>query len=104
MPVTPVSTSRDGVPERTAEAMSVSSRSPTISGERAPARRTDSSCSARSGLPATRGTAPVAVRSIATSEPLPGSRPRSVGTEASVLLATHSAPAWIASAASASRA
>ena len=53
------------------------------------------------GLPATCGSASVAVRSAATIEPFPGSSPRSDGSVLSTLAATHSAPARMASAASA---
>ena len=43
----------------------------------------------------------MAARSAATIDPLPGSRPRSDGSVRSTFAATHSAPARIASAASA---
>ena len=56
---TPVSTSRLGTSARLAPSMSVSSRSPTTSGRRAPVRRIDSWCSAISGLPAATGSTPV---------------------------------------------
>ncbi|CKR58234.1 Uncharacterised protein [Mycobacterium tuberculosis] len=81
--------------------MSVSSRSPTTSAARKSPRATASVIKAGAGLPATRGSMPVAVRSAATMDPLPGSRPRSVGKVGSTLAATHRAPARMASAASA---
>src|SRR5947209_3897179 len=81
--------------------MSVSNRSPTTRGARKSPRATASCSSRGAGLPATRGSAPVAARSAATNDPFPGSRPRSVGRVGSTLAATHSAPARMASAASA---
>ena len=45
-----------------------------------------------SGLPATTGTRPVVVASIATKVPLPGAIPRAVGMVRSVLVATHGIP------------
>ncbi len=82
--------------------MSVSSRSPTTSGRRAPERATASECSGGSGLPATTGFVPVAVTMTCTRDPLPGWMPRAVGSVASTLEATYQAPARTASPASAS--
>ena len=96
---TPVSTARESRPAATAPAMSVSRRSPTTSAffaSPAAVRR-----SGAAGLPATSGSAPVAVRRAATIEPLPGNWPRSVGRVVSTLQATHNAPARIATQASA---
>ena len=87
--VTPVKTSRLSVLPRTAPSMSVSRRSPTISGRVAPERRIDSRCSGSSGLPATCGILPEAAWTAATSVPLPGAMPREVGTVVSVLVAIH---------------
>ena len=81
--------------------MSVFSRSPTTSGARKSPRANASLIKVGDGLPATWGSASVAAFSAATMEPLPGSRPRSVGRVASTLAATHSAPARMANAASA---
>ncbi|CPW17527.1 Uncharacterised protein [Mycobacteroides abscessus] len=69
--------------------MSVSRRSPTTSGRAKLPRANASSMSARPGLPATTGSASVAVRNAATIDPFPGSRPRSVGRVASTLAATQ---------------
>ena len=55
--------------------MSVSSRSPTTSGRRAPVRRTHSACMAGSGLPVTSGRWPVIALTTPTIAPLPGQRP-----------------------------
>ena len=82
--------------------MSVSSRSPTTIGSRAPLRCTDSRCIAGSGLPVTCGSAPVAARTTPTSAPLPGSDPRTDGIVRSRFVATHQAPRRTATAASAS--
>jgi hypothetical protein len=82
--------------------MSVSSRSPTVSGRRAPDSEAAVSNSAGAGLPTTTsGSRSSAVRSTATSEPLPGNGPRGLGSVRSVLVAIHRAPARTASAASA---
>ena len=102
--VTPVSTSRLWQPTARAPSMSVSRRSPTTIGVRAPDRSTLSRCMVGSGLPVDTGTTPVAWRSAATSEPLPGSGPRGDGTVGSRLVATQSAPRLIAIAPSASSA
>ena len=82
--------------------MSVSRRSPTTSGADAPTRRAAVCISAGAGLPATCGSSRVAVRRTATSDPLPGSGPRSLGSVGSTLHATHTAPARNAMHASAS--
>ena len=82
--------------------MSVSSRSPTTSGCRAPLRATASACSGGSGFPAISGARPVAVAITWTRAPLPGCRPRGVGSVASAFEATNSAPAATASPPSAS--
>ena len=81
--------------------MSVSSRSPTTIGRRAPLRCTDSRCMAGSGLPVAVGVTPVVARTTPTSAPLPGSGPRADGTVESRLVATYQAPRRIATVASA---
>ena len=55
--------------------MSVSSRSPTTSGRRAPVRRTHSACMAGSGLPVTSGCWPVTVADDADHRAVAGQRP-----------------------------
>ncbi len=80
------------MPSRTAPSMSVSSRSPTISGRCAPVRAIVSSSSGRAGLPATSGSTPVKSRSIRTITPWPGAMPNAVGIVPSVLLATQGSP------------
>ena len=90
-----------GQPTRVAPSMSVSSRSPTTMGARAPERSTLSACMLGSGLPVAAGVLPVALRSAATSDPLPGSAPRVDGTVASRLVASQNAPCVIATIASA---
>ena len=97
-PVTPVSTSRLSTPARVAASMSVSSRSPTISGRRAPVRRIDSRWSGGSGLPAITGSTPVAVAMTRLMAPFPGYSPRPVGIVVSPLAATNQAPCRTASA------
>ncbi|TWJ16410.1 hypothetical protein LX16_2141 [Stackebrandtia albiflava] len=99
----PLNTIRPGYPAALPPAMSVSQRSPTTSGRRAPA------CSAAwrnisgPGLPATRsGDRPTAAATTDTREPLPGSSPRGDGIVRSGLVAAHSAPSRTATAASAS--
>ena len=79
--------------------MSVSSRSPTISGRSPPTRRTVSSSSGRCGLPATSGSTPLNELSVSTSTPCPGATPYSVGNVRSVLLATHGRPSRMRTAA-----
>ena len=74
-PVTPVITSSESTPAAWAPSMSVSSRSPTISGRSPPHRRTVSSSSGRAGLPATTGSTPLNRRSVSTSTPWPGATP-----------------------------
>ncbi len=76
--------------------MSVSSRSPMTSGRRAPVRSTVSRCMGVSGLPATWGVPPVAVRTTSTRAPLPGAMPRSLGMVRSVLEANQGTPRWTA--------
>ena len=71
------------------------------SGLRKSPRATASFSSVGAGLPATWGSAPVAARSAATSDPLPGNSPLSVGKVGSTLAATHNAPSRMANAASA---
>ena len=82
--------------------MSVSSRSPTTSGVRAPVRRTHSACMAGSGLPVISGACPVTALTTPTIAPLPGSGPRGEGMVASALVATCRAPLRTATTASAS--
>ena len=79
--------------------MSVSSRSPTISGRSPAAPAHVSSSSGRDGLPATTGSTPVNRRSISTCTPCPGATPNAVGIVMSVLLATHHSPSRIRTAA-----
>ena len=93
-----MNTSRLAAPARTPPSMSVSSRSPTTSGCRAPVRATASACSGGSGLPATTGCCPVEATITWHSAPLPGCRPRPVGMVASAFEATYQAPAATASA------
>ena len=99
---TPVSTSSVAMPAARPPWMSVSSRSPTTSGAVAPTRRAAVCISAGAGLPATWGSSRVAVRRTATSAPLPGTGPRSLGRVGSTLHATQTAPARSATQASAS--
>ena len=100
--LTPVSTIRLGRSAALAPAMSVSRRSPTTSGSSKCAACQRISHQARAPAcrpPAARRRWRLAVRRPST--PFPGSSPRSVGSVRSTLAATHSAPARIASAASA---
>ncbi len=91
-PVTPVSTSRLSRPALWAPSMSVSSRSPITSGRSPPTRRTVSSNSGVSGLPATTGSLPEKLATACTRTPLPGPRPFRVGTVKSVFEANHGSP------------
>ena len=67
------------MPAHVPASMSVSSRSPTTSGARAPTRSTDSRMSGANGLPATTGARPVAAETAATRVPLPGAIPSGGG-------------------------
>ncbi len=73
--------------------MSVSSRSPTTSGRRAPVRATASACKGGSGFPAISGARPVAVAITWMRDPLPGCLPRGVGSVESAFEAMNRAPA-----------
>ncbi len=92
----PVRTCSASMPQFRAPTMSVSMRSPTMSGRVAPVRRSASSNKACSGLPATAtGSAPVARRTVSTNEPLPGAVPRSEGNVWSgCSRTTSSRPGW----------
>ena len=69
----PVRTCNASMPQFSAPTMSVSIRSPTMSGRVAPVRRSASSNKPRSGLPATAtGSAPVARRTVSTSDAVAG--------------------------------
>ena len=80
------------MPAATAPSMSVSRRSPTTRGRLLPIAAAASVNATGSGLPATAGSTPVAVRTAATSVPFPGAIPRGVGMVRSPLVATHQAP------------
>src|SRR5882762_8229480 len=88
-------------PTALAPSISVSNRSPTTNGLRAPDRSTVSRCIVGSGFPVDTGVAPVAWRRAATNDPLPGNGPRGDGTVASRLVAIHGKPRRIATAPSA---
>jgi hypothetical protein len=86
----------------TAPSMSVSRRSPTTIGRRASACDAAVVNNAGWGLPTTMsGSRSSAVRSTATSEPLPGNGPRALGSVRSLFVAIQYAPARTDSEASA---